>query len=63
MQYDIRKGVVVSQQDTRMNDRALVNIWDGYTFFKKWLDKVYEQGVCVCVSVGECVPVSECVPD
>ena len=37
-------GLLCHDKITKKDDQALVNIWDGYRFFEKWLDETYEQG-------------------
>lgn len=38
-------GLLSHDKITKTNDQALDNIREGYRFFEKWLDEIYETGV------------------
>ena len=38
-------GLLSHDKITKVDDRALKNIRDGFKFFEEWLDEIYEQGM------------------
>jgi hypothetical protein len=42
-------GLLSHDRITTVDDKALKNIRDGFKFFEKWLDEIYEQGMPLCM--------------
>jgi hypothetical protein len=46
------RGLLSHEKVTSPGHQVILNIQEGYKFFKKWLDEIYEMGMCVLYVLG-----------
>lgn len=49
------QGLLSHEKVSSSDHQVIINIKDGYQFFKGWLDEIYEMGMCSIVN-GEMMP-------